>query len=83
MGTITYVWTDNTELFVEFNPLIVGEVSSFAAHFSEMKHFKAITEGQVTVSLIKDKKGIRQTVGAPSSPGIFKPSLKPKESGVF
>ncbi len=82
--TLSYtVWTDKTELFVEFKPLVVGELISFAAHFSEMENFKAITEGKVTVSLIKGKSGIRNTVDAPTSPGIFRPSLEPNEVGIY
>lgn len=77
------IWTDQIELFVEFKPLVVGENTKFAAHFSEMKHFKAITEGKVTVSLIKGKTGIRHTVDGPSSPGIFKPSLTPEKAGIY
>jgi biotin carboxyl carrier protein len=77
------IWTEKTELFVEFKPLIVGENSRFAAHFSEMNHFKAILEGEVTVSLISSNAGIRHTVDAPSSPGIFKPSLTPKKAGIY
>jgi cobalt-zinc-cadmium efflux system membrane fusion protein len=77
------VWTNQTELFVEYDPLIVGELSTFLAHFSEMIHFKALTEGQVTVSLINGKTGIRNTVKSPAAPGIFKPALKPTEPGVY
>ncbi|PHR23100.1 MAG: efflux transporter periplasmic adaptor subunit [Fluviicola sp.] len=77
------IWTDKTELFVEFKPLVVGQNTRFAAHFSEMEQFKAITEGKVTVSLIKNKTGIRQTVDAPDSPGIFKPSITPKTTGIY
>lgn len=77
------VWTDKTELFVEYNPLIVGEMSNFIAHFTELNQFKAFANGQVTVSLIKGNKGVRHTVDSPSSLGIFKPSLKPKEAGIY
>ncbi|NRA10476.1 MAG: efflux RND transporter periplasmic adaptor subunit [Crocinitomicaceae bacterium] len=77
------VWTDKTELFIEYAPLIVGQSSEFLAHFSDIEEFRSIDNGQVTVSLIKGKKGIRHKVDAPSSPGIFKPSLKPKESGIY
>ena len=31
------VWTDQTELFVEFPALVVGETSRFAAHFTVLK----------------------------------------------
>lgn len=72
------VWTNQTELFVEFPALVVGSTSRFAAHFTILEKHKPVTEGSVTVSLIKGEKGIRHTVDAPSSPGIFGPSLQPK-----
>lgn len=77
------IWTDKSELFVEFEPLVVGEITTFMAHFTEMNHFKPVIEGSVTVSLIMGDEGIRQTVEMPSSPGIFKPALQPVESGVY
>lgn len=77
------VWTEQTELFVEFPALVVGEISRFAAHFTIIKGHQPVREGSVTVSLIKDNKGIRHTVESPSSPGIFGPSLQPKEVGLY
>ncbi|WP_296622705.1 efflux RND transporter periplasmic adaptor subunit [Marivirga sp.] len=76
-------WTDNTELFVEFPALVVGKISRFAAHFTILEQHQAVSKGSVTVSLIKNDKGIRHTVDAPSSPGIFTPSLQPKEAGIY
>lgn len=76
-------WTEQTELFVEFPALTAGKISRFAAHFTRLDGHQPIQEGSVTVSLIKGGKGIRQTVDAPSSPGIFTPSLQPKEAGVY
>lgn len=82
IGSVSYTkWTNQAELFVEFKPLVVGEISRFAAHFTRMSDYKPIREGQVTVSLIVENEGIRQTVDAPSSPGIFTPSLQPTTSG--
>jgi RND family efflux transporter MFP subunit len=77
------LWTDKTELFVEFPALVVGESSRFAAHFTVLDKHKPVREGEVTVSLIKGDKGIRNTAESPSSPGIFSPSLQPKEAGNF
>lgn len=77
------VWTDKTELFVEFPVLVVGKQSRFAAHFTVLDKHKAVSEGSVTVSLIHGEKGIRQTVDAPSSPGIFSPTLQPKKAGIY
>jgi membrane fusion protein, heavy metal efflux system len=76
------LYTDKTELFVEFKPLVAGQQSKFAAHFTELgSAFKPLTEGAITVSLIVDGKGIRNTVNAASSPGIFRLALTPKQTG--
>ncbi|AWV98495.1 efflux RND transporter periplasmic adaptor subunit [Arcticibacterium luteifluviistationis] len=77
------VWTDKTELFVEFPALINGNSSKFAAHFTVLDKHQPVIGGAVTVSLIKDGKGIRNTAEAPSSPGIFSPSIQPKEAGTY
>lgn len=82
--TLSYtVWTDRTELFVEFKPLVVGRLTSFAAHYSDMKTFRALTEGKLTVSLIKGSEGTRNTVDEPTQPGIFRPSIEPKSAGIY
>jgi cobalt-zinc-cadmium efflux system membrane fusion protein len=77
------LWTDKTELFVEYPALVVGKTSGFAAHFTVLDKHKPVLEGSVTVSLIKGKKGVRQKVDAPTSPGIFKPSIQPQEAGIY
>jgi RND family efflux transporter MFP subunit len=76
------VYTDKTELFVEFNPLIIGANSKFAAHFTKLgENFTALTEGTVTVSLIMGNKGVRHTEERPASPGIYRLALKPSAAG--
>src|SRR5688572_9496603 len=55
------LYSDKSELFVEFKPLVVGQVSKFATHLTKLKDFKPFTEGQVTVSFIANGKGIRST----------------------
>ncbi|MFH1320471.1 MAG: efflux RND transporter periplasmic adaptor subunit [Bacteroidota bacterium] len=78
------LYTDKTELFVEFKPLVAGNVSKFAAHFTKLgKNFKAITEGSVTVGLIGNKKQPDNKVDSPSSPGIFRFTLKPENAGIY
>lgn len=79
----TTIWTDQVELFVEYPAFVVGHSSRFAAHFTRLEGHKPVTEGSVTVSLIKGKTGIRHTVEKPSSPGIFTPSLQPTEAGEY
>jgi membrane fusion protein, heavy metal efflux system len=76
------VYSDKTELFVEFKPLVVGSKSNFAAHFTILgEQFLPLTKGAVTVSLIVDKEGIRHSADSASSPGIFRLALIPKKEG--
>lgn len=75
------IYSDKTELFVEFKPLIVGSTSSFAAHFTILgENFLPLTEGKVTVSLIIGENGIRNSADTASSPGIFRLALKPTKA---
>lgn len=71
-------WTDRTELFAEYPPLVVGQTSRFAIHLTRLDTFKALTEGRVEVRLTGG--GARQesfTVDAPSRPGIFGVDVTP------
>ncbi len=77
------IWTDKTELFVEFPALIVGNSSRFAAHFTVLDKHQPVREGSVTVSLIKGDQGLRNTVDEPASPGIFSPTIQPKAAGTY
>ncbi|MBW6482687.1 MAG: efflux RND transporter periplasmic adaptor subunit [Vicingaceae bacterium] len=77
------IYTDKSELFVEFKPLVVGSKSNFAAHFTILgENFLPLTEGKVTVSLILGETGIRNSADTVSSPGIFRLALIPKKAGV-
>jgi membrane fusion protein, heavy metal efflux system len=77
------LYTDKSELFVEFKPLVVGQVSKFAAHLTKLgETFLPYTEGVVTVSFIQGDKGIKNTATAPASPGIFRLALTPTRPGI-
>lgn len=76
------LYSRNTELFVEFNPLVVGNLSGFAAHFTTIgDNFLPLLDGSVTVSLIVNEKGIKNSADTISSPGIYRLALKPVEAG--
>ena len=78
------LYTDKSELFVEFKPLTVGKTSKFAAHFTKLgENFKAVTEGSVSVSLVGNKKQPVNKTDSPSSPGIFRLDLKPENAGTY
>lgn len=80
------LYTDKTELFLEFKPLVVGQTSRFAAHLTRLgESFKPLTEGRVMVSLQPLGNGEAQhhMVEGPSSPGIFRPQLTPHRTGLY
>jgi cobalt-zinc-cadmium efflux system membrane fusion protein len=77
------LFSDGYELFVEFPTLVVGNTSAFAAHFTKLNNYKPVPEGRLTVTMVKGGKGIKHTVEAPTSPGIFRPALQPKEPGIY
>ena len=78
------IWTKQLELFVEFSPLVVGEESRFAAHFSDMQTFKAIEEGSAKVFLSEgNREVITDNADAPASAGIFRLRLTPQKTGTF
>jgi membrane fusion protein, heavy metal efflux system len=56
------LYTDKTELFVEFKPLVVGSQTRFAAHFTLLgEQFLPLTNGTVSVSLVMGENGIRNS----------------------
>ncbi|HSI74647.1 MAG TPA: efflux RND transporter periplasmic adaptor subunit [Lunatimonas sp.] len=77
------VYSNKTELFVEFKPLVVGSKSNFAAHFTILgDQFFPLTTGKITVSLIVGETGLRNSADSASSPGIFRLALAPKTAGI-
>ena len=84
LQSVSYtLYSDKSELFVEFKPLVVGRTSKFAAHLTKLgETFLPYTEGTVTISLVQGEKGIKNTATAPGSPGIFRLALQPTQAGV-
>lgn len=77
------IYSEKTELFVDFKPLVVGNTSGFTAHFTILgDNFLPLTEGKITVSLIIGENGLRNSADSASSPGIFRLALKPNASGT-
>lgn len=75
-------FTPRTELFVEFDPLVAGAKSAFAAHFTLLSDYKPVTAGTVDVILSGGNAPTeRFRVSAPRAPGIFAPTVVPRASG--
>jgi membrane fusion protein, heavy metal efflux system len=77
-------YTDQTELFLEFPPLVVGQSSRFLAHVTRLADFKPLTAGTLDV-LLEGPAGpvARFRVREPARDGLFTPTVSPREPGTF
>lgn len=84
-ATLVYTdYTEVTELFVEFPPLVVGRSSTFAAHVTRLADFEPLTSGIMDVSLVRGEKTVaRFRVKAPARKGLFTPAVTPQQAGDF
>jgi membrane fusion protein, heavy metal efflux system len=75
-------FTDASELFLEFRPLVAGERSTFAAHLTRLSDYSPVAEGSVDVILSGgDAPSERFRIATPRAPGIFAPTVQPRASG--
>lgn len=75
-------FSDRTELFVEFEPLVVGQESAVAAHMSYLADYKAVNTGKLSVTLSGGNQPEEKfIINAPKQAGIFRPVVKPKYLG--
>ena len=75
-------WTGKTELFMEYPPLVAGTRRRFAVHFTDLRTFKPLGKGAVTIRL--ERNGAAPEVfrsPAPSRPGIFGVDVQPQQAG--
>ncbi len=68
-------WTDRTELFMEYPPLVAGRQARFAIHLTNLADFSAVREGRVVVRF-QGETIERFEVSGPSTPGIFGVDVK-------
>jgi cobalt-zinc-cadmium efflux system membrane fusion protein len=64
------IWSERTELFMEYPPLVAGEQARFAIHLTDLSNFTPLREGRVVVRFEGDTI-TRFETAAPSTPGIF------------
>ncbi|MBV6510768.1 MAG: efflux RND transporter periplasmic adaptor subunit [Ignavibacteriales bacterium] len=78
------LWTDSTELFMEYPRLSAGADAEFLIHLSVMKTFKAVTEGTLTVEFTGDNgKTLKITESAPKRAGIYVPVVRLDAAGTY
>ena len=75
-------WTGRSELFMEYPPLVEGETSRFAIHFTDLADFAPLRAGRAEVRL-EGAGGEAFTVDAPGRPGIFGIDVTPSRAGRY
>lgn len=76
------LYSDHTELFVEFKPLVTGVESRFAAHFTILGDaFLPLEEANIKLTLTVAGKPVSAEANSPEVPGIFRLRLSPTTAG--
>jgi membrane fusion protein, heavy metal efflux system len=67
-------WSDRTELYMEYLPLVAGQTALFAVHLTTLADFKPVTSGQARVEFTPVSGGQPTSLVGPqpSRPGAFR-----------
>ncbi|MBI2827922.1 MAG: efflux RND transporter periplasmic adaptor subunit [Acidobacteria bacterium] len=67
-------WTDKTELFMEYPPLVGGQEALFAVHLTRLSDFSAMMAGRPRLEFTPESGGTPIVVqgSEPSRPGVFR-----------
>lgn len=77
-------YTATTELFVEFQALVAGQGSTFAAHVTRLDNAAPLKSGRLDVILQRGGKvAARFRVREPARTGIFTPTVTPRDPGDY
>jgi cobalt-zinc-cadmium efflux system membrane fusion protein len=78
-------WTDRTELYMEYPPLVAGHAALFAVHLTTLGDFKPVAAGQARVEFTPAAGGqATSLVGSrPSRPGAFRVEGPPPAAGRY
>ena len=83
-GSVT-LWTDSTELFMEYPGLIAGQPAKLNVHLTDLTDFAPLRSGRVTFRFDPEGGGDGFTVvqETPRSPGIYGPAPEFPRPGVW
>ncbi|HWP28019.1 MAG TPA: hypothetical protein VNM50_00615, partial [Chloroflexota bacterium] len=83
-GSVT-IWTDSTELFMEYPALVVGRPAKLAVHLTDLTDFSPLRSGRITLRFVPQGSGEAVVVSqdVPRLPGIFGPTVEFPQPGVY
>src|SRR5262245_25108280 len=67
-------WTDTSELFMEYPPLVAGQNARFAVHLTDLRDFSALNAGRPHIEFTPETGGGSLSVpgSEPLRPGAFR-----------
>lgn len=77
------IYTRNTELFAEWQPLVVGQPMRLTAHLTHTgDRFRPYTEGTAKLILTVEGDVVNAKADAPERPGVFRLNVTPTKAGT-
>jgi len=78
-------WTDTTELYMEYPPLVDGQTALFAVHLTTLADFKPLTVGRPRIEFAPEAGGAPVVLNGsePSRPGAFRVEGTPPAAGRY
>ncbi|HEY3045695.1 MAG TPA: hypothetical protein VGJ39_16815, partial [Vicinamibacterales bacterium] len=78
-------WTEKTELFMEYPPLVAGETVRFAVHLTKLADFSALDAGRPNIQMTPEAGGSPVTLPGsdPLRPGAFRVEGKLPPAGRY
>ena len=77
------LWSDRTELFMEYPALVQGENTGFAVHLTDLVTYRPLGEGTATLEFESGGRVTRFESKAPSRPGIFRVDVRLDRAGSY
>ncbi len=77
------VWSDKTELFVDYELLFAQDTAQLAVHVTDLATFAPVEEGALRVKLMQGATLIDEDEVTLASPGLFLPSLSSAKPGTM
>jgi RND family efflux transporter MFP subunit len=78
-------WTDKTELFMEYPPLVAGQTALYAVHLTRLSDFSAMTAGKPRIEFTPESGGTPTMLQGndPSRPGVFRVQAASPPAGRY
>jgi RND family efflux transporter MFP subunit len=77
------LWSDRTELFMEYPEMVRGENAGFAVHLTDLATYRPLGEGTATLEFESGGQVTKFESKAPSRPGIFRVDVRLDRAGSY